>query len=195
MNRPLLVLLLLGGCTATVTTQPARPVPPPPPPAAVVVQPAAPAQHPAYLHALADLRGARGFLERPANAVVKWDEHQAIREIDAAIHEIKQAAIDDGNDISEHETTERTPPRPSRSIARPGAAGCSAPRSCSARRAPTSPRKKITRRARSTRCAAARSATSRTPSASCAMASRTRARWKRRHRRRRPPGIRRTCMR
>jgi hypothetical protein len=107
MNRPLLVLLLLGGCTATVTTQPARPAPPPPPPRAVVVEPAAPAQHPAYLHALADLRGARGFLERPANAVVKWDEHQAIREIDAAIHEIKQAAIDDGKDISDHEPIDR----------------------------------------------------------------------------------------
>src|SRR5689334_1323673 len=98
MNRPLLLLVLFGGCTATVTTPPpARPEPPPPPPRAVVVEPApapaAPAHHPAYLHALADLRSARGFLERPAAVVVKWDEHQAIREIDAAIHEIKQAAI------------------------------------------------------------------------------------------------------
>lgn len=108
MKRPLLLILLLGGCTATVTTTPtpARPVPPPPPPAAVVVQPA-PAHHPAYLHALADLRGARGFLERPANTVIRWDEHGAIREIDAAIHEIKQAAIDDGKDITEHEPLDR----------------------------------------------------------------------------------------
>jgi len=108
MNRPLLVLLLLGGCTATVTTPaPVHPAPPPPPPRAVVIEPAAPAHHPAYLHALTDLRGARAFLERPANVVVKWDEHQAIREIDAAIHEIKQAAIDDGKDITDHEPIDR----------------------------------------------------------------------------------------
>jgi hypothetical protein len=112
MKRSLLALsLLLGGCTATVAAGPVRPAPPPPPPptATVVVQPAAPppAHHPAYLHALTDLRGARAFLERPANVVVKWDEKRAIREIDAAIHEIKEAAIDDGKDISQHEPVDR----------------------------------------------------------------------------------------
>ena len=107
MNRALLVLLVFGGCTATVTTAPTRPAaPPPPPPPAAVVEPA-PAQHPAYLHALADLRAARAYLERPANAVVRWDEHQAIREIEAAIHEIKQAAIDDGKDITDHVAVDR----------------------------------------------------------------------------------------
>jgi hypothetical protein len=109
MMRSLLALsLLFGGCTATVVTGPARPAPPPPT-TAVVVQPAPPppAHHPAYLHALADLRNARAFLERPANTVVKWDERRAIREIDAAIHEIKQAAIDDGKDITVHEPVDR----------------------------------------------------------------------------------------
>jgi hypothetical protein len=107
MNRALLILLVFGGCTATVTTpQPARPAPPPPPPPAAVVEPA-PQQHPAYLHALADLRAARAFLARPANAVIRWDEHQAISEIEAAIHEIKQAAIDDGKDITEHVPVDR----------------------------------------------------------------------------------------
>jgi len=112
MTRTLLALsLLFGGCTATVAAGPARPAPPPPPPptTAVVVQPAPPppAHHPAYLHALADLRNARAFLERPASTVVKWDEKRAIREIDAAIHEIKQAAIDDGKDITVHEPVDR----------------------------------------------------------------------------------------
>ena len=111
MMRTLLALsLLFAGCTATVAAGPARPAPPPPPPTtSVVVQPAAPppAHHPAYLHALADLRNARAFLERPANAVVRWDEKRAIREIDAAIHEIKQAAIDDGKDITVHEPVDR----------------------------------------------------------------------------------------
>jgi hypothetical protein len=111
MKRSLLALtLLFGGCTATIAAGPARPAPPPPPPpTTVVVQPAPPppGHHPAYLHALTDLRNARAFLERPANAVVKWDEKRAIREIDAAIHEIKEAAIDDGKDITVHEPVDR----------------------------------------------------------------------------------------
>jgi hypothetical protein len=111
MKRSLLALtLLFGGCTATIAAGPARPAPPPPPPpTTVVVQPAPPppGHHPAYLHALTDLRNARAHLERPANAVVKWDEKRAIREIDAAIHEIKEAAIDDGKDITVHEPVDR----------------------------------------------------------------------------------------
>lgn len=94
-------LTVAAGCTAqgtvTATTTPA----PAPAPAPVVVQ-AAPAQHPAYLHALADLRHARAFLARPAGVNVKWDENSAIREIDAAINEIKRAAIDDGKPMEDH---------------------------------------------------------------------------------------------
>jgi hypothetical protein len=84
-----------------VVVEPA-PLPPPPPPVVV-----APAQHPAYLHALSDLRAARSFLERPAKIVVKWDEKRAIREIDDAIAEIKRAAIDDGKPLEDHPPVDR----------------------------------------------------------------------------------------
>ena len=61
-------------------------------------------EHPAYLHALSDLRDARAHLERPSNyhGHAKWDEKRAIGEIDAAIREIKKASIDDGKDIGDH---------------------------------------------------------------------------------------------
>jgi hypothetical protein len=71
-----------------------------PPPVVVVAPP--PAQHPAYMHALSDLRYARFLLEKPAKPLVKWDEQGAIREIDAAISEIKGAAIDDGKPLGDH---------------------------------------------------------------------------------------------
>ena len=62
-----------------------------------------PGKHPAYLHALTDLRHARAHLERRGgDAMVKWDEKTAIREIDAAIREIKDAAIDDGKNLQDH---------------------------------------------------------------------------------------------
>jgi tetratricopeptide (TPR) repeat protein len=62
-----------------------------------------PGRHPAYLHALTDLRHARAHLERlsPSDRVDNEEEH-AIREIDAAINEIKQAAIDDGKNLNDH---------------------------------------------------------------------------------------------
>lgn len=62
-----------------------------------------PGKHPAYLHALSDLRYARGFLDRlgPDDAVDN-DSMHAIQEIDAAIREIKHASIDDGKDLSDH---------------------------------------------------------------------------------------------
>ncbi len=62
-----------------------------------------PGRHPAYLHALADLRHARAHLERRGgDAMVKWDEQTAIREIDAAIREIKEASIEDGKNLRDH---------------------------------------------------------------------------------------------
>ncbi len=93
-HRFLVAALLLGGCTGTATVTATTTTPPP-----VAV---APAGHPAYLHALSDLRAARSFLARPAGVVVKWDENVAIREIDAAIGEIKHAAIDDGKPLEDH---------------------------------------------------------------------------------------------
>ena len=75
----LLVVLLFAGCVS----QPPR--------------------HPAYLHALTDLRAARWMLEhRPGDAAVSAHEDEAIVEIDRAIAEIKHAAIDDGRNIHDH---------------------------------------------------------------------------------------------
>jgi hypothetical protein len=61
-----------------------------------------PGPHPAYLHALSDLRLARAYLDQIAWPPVQRDEEHAIREIDAAINEIKKAAIDDGKDLADH---------------------------------------------------------------------------------------------
>jgi hypothetical protein len=62
-----------------------------------------PGAHPRYLHALSDLRAARAHIERrQGDPQVKWDEHKAVAEIDAAIREIKQAAIDDGKNLNDH---------------------------------------------------------------------------------------------
>ena len=62
-----------------------------------------PGRHPAYLHALTDLRAARWLIEhRPGDARVSADEDVAITRIDEAIREIKRAAIDDGKDIHDH---------------------------------------------------------------------------------------------
>ena len=62
-----------------------------------------PGKHPGYLHALSDLRAARWFLyHQPGDAKVYADEDVGITEIDAAIGEIKKAAIDDGKDLNDH---------------------------------------------------------------------------------------------
>jgi hypothetical protein len=62
-----------------------------------------PGRHPAYLHALTDLRHARAHLERGTwSGRMDREEDHAIAEIDAAIREIKQAAIDDGKDLGDH---------------------------------------------------------------------------------------------
>ena len=69
-------------------------VAPPPPP---------PAHHPAYLHALTDLRDARWNLEhRPGDAAVSAQEDIAIVEIDRAINDAKAAAMEDGKNIYQH---------------------------------------------------------------------------------------------
>jgi hypothetical protein len=58
-----------------------------------------PAHHPAYLHALSDLRASRWLIEhRPGD----WAQTAAVGEIDAAINEIKHAAYDDGKDLNYH---------------------------------------------------------------------------------------------
>jgi hypothetical protein len=74
-----------------------------------------PGKHPAYLHALTDLRAARWMLEhRPGDAVVSSHEDVAIAEIDKTIGEIKHAAIDDGKDIHDHPPVDVAADRPGR---------------------------------------------------------------------------------
>lgn len=69
-------------------------------PAAVQAQ--VPGPHPAYLHALSDLRAARHYLaDGWAWGPVRHDDDAAIREIDAAISEIKRASIDDGKGLND----------------------------------------------------------------------------------------------
>jgi len=59
-------------------------------------------RHPAYLHALTDLRHARAHLERPDGGELRKEEKDAIHSIDDAINEIKKASIDDGKDLNDH---------------------------------------------------------------------------------------------
>ncbi|MGA2607294.1 MAG: hypothetical protein ABSH01_07540 [Terriglobia bacterium] len=61
-----------------------------------------PREHPAYLHALADLRHARAHLQRPGGGELREQERKAIHEIDEAINEIKKASIDDGKNLNDH---------------------------------------------------------------------------------------------
>ena len=69
----------------------------------VVAPPPPPAHHPAYLHALTDLRDARWNLEhRPGDAAVSSQEDVAITEIDRAINEAKVAASEDGKNVYQH---------------------------------------------------------------------------------------------
>lgn len=61
-----------------------------------------PGPHPAYLHALADLRAARHYLaDGWAWAPVKHEDDLAIQHIDAAINAIKVASIDDGKNVND----------------------------------------------------------------------------------------------
>jgi len=95
-------LAMLAGCVA------APPPPPPPPPPPRVV--AAPDRHPAYLHALSDLRAARWLIEhRPGDWAQTADEGESVRQIDAAINDIKKAAFDDGKNVNDHPPLDEHP--------------------------------------------------------------------------------------
>ena len=81
-------------------------VAPPPPPRG----PAPQARHPAYLHALSDLRAARWLIQhRPGDWAQTGDEVEAVRRIDAAIGEIRQASIDDGKNLADHPPLDERP--------------------------------------------------------------------------------------
>jgi hypothetical protein len=66
----------------------------------VSLLPAAPAnaQHPAYLHALSDLRTARGYLQMPARSETKDACKHANKEVSRAIDDIAKAVRDYGRD-------------------------------------------------------------------------------------------------
>ena len=67
-------------------------------------------RHPHYLHALSDLRAARWMIEhRPSDPVVSMHEGAAIEQIDAALRELKVAAIEDGKDIRDHTGVDAPP--------------------------------------------------------------------------------------
>jgi hypothetical protein len=61
-----------------------------------------PGRHPAYLHALSDLRDARAHLEHFSSDPADRAEEHAISHIDKAIDEIKRASIMDGKNIQDH---------------------------------------------------------------------------------------------
>jgi len=97
MKKPIFAMLIIAAAMASATTAMA-------------------ADHPAYLHALSDLRAARWLIDhRPAKDWVQSkDEAAAVREIDAAINEIKQASIDDHKDINDHVGVQEIPDRAGR---------------------------------------------------------------------------------
>jgi hypothetical protein len=97
-NRVAAVLAL--ALAATLVGCVAAPPPGPPPQA----------RHPAYLHALTDLRAARWLIEhRPGDWAQTGDEVEAVHRIDAAINEIKRASIDDGKNLADHPPLDERP--------------------------------------------------------------------------------------
>jgi hypothetical protein len=78
--------------------------------AGCVVAAPPPARHPAYLHALSDLRAARWLIEhRPGDWAQTSDEVEAVRQIDAGINDIKKAAINDGKNLNDHPPLDEQP--------------------------------------------------------------------------------------
>jgi hypothetical protein len=74
-----------------------------------------PGHHPAYLHALTDLRDARWNLEhRPGDLAVTIHETKAIAEIDLAIEEAKRAAADDAKNLADRPHEDAHLDRPGR---------------------------------------------------------------------------------
>jgi hypothetical protein len=69
-----------------------------------------PQRHPAYLHALSDLRAARWLIEhRPGDWAQTGDEVEAVRQIDAAINDIRKAAFNDGKNPNDHPPVDENP--------------------------------------------------------------------------------------
>ena len=73
-----------------------------------------PGRHPAYLHALTDLRDARWFLEHRPGGPMEERERHAIYEVDRAIEELQRAAYYDGKNVYEHPREDIYPDAPGR---------------------------------------------------------------------------------
>ncbi len=70
--------------------------------------------HPAYLHALTDLRDARWFLENAPEGMASDRERHAMAEIDRAIEIVERAAYYDGKNVYEHPRADAYPDARSR---------------------------------------------------------------------------------
>lgn len=73
-----------------------------------------PGRHPGYMHAISDLRSAKWLLERPDAHNVVQDEQNAVREIDACLHELTEAAWMDGKNVQDHPPTDEGLDHPGR---------------------------------------------------------------------------------
>ncbi|HEY9717341.1 MAG TPA: hypothetical protein V6C69_07730 [Trichormus sp.] len=70
--------------------------------------------HPKYLHALSDMRYARELIQRPDARNVVEDERAATGELDAAIHEVMEAAKEDWKPTMDHPPVDSSMDRPGR---------------------------------------------------------------------------------
>src|SRR5208282_3710061 len=74
-----------------------------------------PGDHPAYLRAMSDLRAARWLIEHhPSSWSQGVDEVEAVRQIDEALHDLREAAFDDGKDANFHPQIDERPDQPGR---------------------------------------------------------------------------------
>jgi hypothetical protein len=94
MNKIRMCLTAAALALALPTLTPAQAQVPPPPPGY--------GHHPAYLHALTDLRDARWFLTHPRDGDLEERERHAVGEIDRAIDLIQRAAYYDGKNVYDH---------------------------------------------------------------------------------------------
>jgi hypothetical protein len=76
----------------------------------------APGAHPAYLHALSDMRVARALLRGWTNPLIFSLVQQAVTEIEGAINDITEAAISDGKNIDDHPSIDGTMPNRDRLV-------------------------------------------------------------------------------
>jgi hypothetical protein len=75
------------------------------------------AQHPAYLHALSNLRQARALLQTDSRPGFREEKNRALDEIDRAIQEVRRAVREEGRESrwSPPPATQGDPDRPLRS--------------------------------------------------------------------------------